>query len=100
MPQQQTSTRERKKVGTNEPKKYKVIMHNDDETTMDFVVKVLTQVFFKTKKEADFLMLSIHNEGQAVVGIYTYDIANSKIYKVKRMAQDEGFPLRLTAEPA
>ncbi len=100
MPQQQTSTRERKKVGTNEPRKYKVIMHNDDITTMDFVVKVLTEVFFKSKKEAEFIMLTIHNEGQAVVGIYTYDIANSKIFKVKRMADDAGFPLRLTAEAA
>ncbi|MCQ2250068.1 MAG: ATP-dependent Clp protease adaptor ClpS [Bacteroidales bacterium] len=100
MPQEKTSTRERKRVDTIQPRKYKVIMHNDDKTTMDFVVMVLTQVFFKSKKEAEFLMLTIHNEGQAVVGIYTYDIANSKIFKVKRMATEAGFPLKLTAEPA
>lgn len=100
MPQENTSTRERKKVIVSEPKKYKVIMHNDDVTTMDFVVEVLTKIFFKSAKEAESLMLLIHNEGQAIVGVYPYDVAQSKVFKVKRKAQEQKFPLKLTIEEA
>ncbi len=100
MPQENTSTRERRRVITQEPRKYKVIMHNDDVTTMDFVIMVLQDVFFKSFKEAESIMLTIHNEGQAIVGIYTYDIAQSKVLKVKRLAQEQKFPLKLTVQPA
>lgn len=100
MPQEKTSTRERKKVVYDEPRKYKVIMHNDDVTTMEFVVRVLTEVFYKPMKEAENIMLTIHNEGQAIVGIYSYDIANSKVFKVKRMADAEKFPLKLSIQQA
>lgn len=100
MPQEKTSVRERKKEGTDEPKKYKVIMHNDDVTTMEFVVDVLTHIFFKPIKEAEAIMLLIHNEGQAIVGIYTKDIAQSKVMKVKRKAQEAKFPLKVTIQPA
>lgn len=99
MPQESTSTRERQRVTTKEPRKYRVIMHNDDVTTMEFVIKVLMDVFFKPFKEAESIMLEIHNHNQAIVGVYSYDIAQTKVMKVKRMAQAEKFPLKLTIEP-
>lgn len=80
------------------PDTYQVIMLNDDFTTMDFVVLVLTRVFRHSTQRAEQLMLAIHEKGQAVVGQYTLDIAKSKVAKVMRMAKDEGYPLRLKIE--
>ncbi len=83
----------------SEPKHYKVVFHNDDFTTMDFVVKVLQLVFFKSQLQAEDLTMKIHLEGSATAGIYSYDIAQSKAQKTTQMAREEGFPLRLTVEP-
>ena len=66
---------------------------------MDFVVKILTTVFFKSENEAKVLMMSVHKSGSAVVGIYSYDIALSKVRKATDMAREEGFPLKLTVLP-
>lgn len=99
MPQEQSGIRERQRFEIREPRKYKVIIHNDDFTTMDFVVSVLVNVFFKNQTEATALMLSVHRSGKAVVGVYSYDIACSKVAKATRMAQDAGYPLRLTIKP-
>ena len=82
-----------------EPRRYKVIIHNDDFTTMDFVVMVLMTVFHKSQAEAEQLMLQVHHSDQAVVGIYSYDVAQSKIQRATMMAREEGFPLRLTCQP-
>ena len=79
---------------------YSVIMHNDDVTTMDFVVRVLRTVFFKSTEQATQLMLDVHHDGSATVGIYTYDIAVSKANKAIQLAKSEGFPLRITVVPA
>ena len=87
------------KTRLNYPKKYHVIMHNDDVTTMDFVVHVLRVVFFKSPEDATQIMLDVHQNGSANVGIYTYDIAVSKVTKAMQLAKDEGFPLRLTIAP-
>ncbi len=86
------------RTNLEEPGKYKVIIHNDDFTTMEFVVMILMQVFFYTDDKAEALMLKVHNENQAVVGIYTYDIAYSKARKATRMARENNYPLRLTVE--
>ena len=99
MAEKETSLRERSRVDLREPRRYKVVFHNDDFTTMDFVVKVLTVVFFKTAVEAERLMLEVHNTGSAVVGIYTCDVAKSKVRKATAMARAEGFPLRLECTP-
>ena len=80
--------------------RYKVIMHNDDVTTMEFVVQVLQEVFYKKAQEAEQIMLQIHHFGSAVVGVYTYDLAKTKIQRVEILARSEGFPLRLTMQPA
>ncbi len=79
--------------------RYKVIMHNDDVTTMDFVVKVLMQVFFKSQQHAEQIMLQVQCVCPSVVGFYFYDIARTKIARVDLMAMEEGFPLKLTMEP-
>lgn len=86
------------KYKPNEPRKYHVIMHNDDETTMEFVVEVLITVFRKTNEEAEKTMLKIHHEGSAIVGTYHRDIAESKAEKVMKMARAQGFPLKLTTK--
>ena len=99
MAKQQSSVSERQRTDIREPQRYKVYIHNDDFTTMDFVVKILMTVFFKNKTEAEALMLRVHRSDKALVGIYTYDIAVSKVRKATQMARDEGFPLRLTYQP-
>ena len=90
---------ERQKTNIREPRRYKVIIHNDDFTTMDFVVKVLMEVFFLSEENAQALMLQVHHSNKAVAGVYTYDIAVSKAQKAVNMARENGFPLRLTVEP-
>ncbi|MFU2359898.1 MAG: ATP-dependent Clp protease adaptor ClpS [Bacteroidales bacterium] len=99
MANEQTSVRDRVRSDLKEPRRYKVIIFNDDFTTMDFVVKVLTSVFFKSQPEAEVLMLDVHRKGSAVVGVYSYDVARSKVRKATAMARDEGFPLRLECKP-
>ena len=99
MPKEQSSGRERQRTDLREPRRYKVTIYNDDFTTMEFVVRVLMQVFFKSQSEAEQLMMLVHRTQKAVVGIYSYDIAVSKVLKATRMAREEGFPLRLTYEP-
>ena len=99
MPQEQSNVRERQKNNLKEPRRYKVIIHNDDFTTMEFVVEVLKTVFYLSNEKAEELMLQVHHANKAVVGIYTYDIAVSKANKAINMARAQGFPLRLTVEP-
>ncbi|MBR1688725.1 MAG: ATP-dependent Clp protease adaptor ClpS [Prevotella sp.] len=99
MPKEQGALRERQHTDLREPRRYKVLIHNDDFTTMEFVVKILVEVFFKSEYEAEQLMLNVHHADKAVVGIYSYDIAVSKVNKATKMARAEGFPLLLTCEP-
>ena len=99
LPQEQSNIKERQKTIYKEPRRYKVIIHNDDFTTMDFVVKVLRDIFFMNEQDAETLMMQVHNTGQAVVGIYSYDIAQTKSQKAIKMARENGFPLRLSVKP-
>lgn len=99
MPKEQSQLRERQRTDIREPRRYKVIIYNDDFTTMEFVVMILQQVFYKSEEEAQALMLQVHHSDKAVVGIYSYDIALSKARKATNMAREKGFPLRLTVEP-
>jgi ATP-dependent Clp protease adaptor protein ClpS len=94
---EETQVLERPKTHT--PKLYKVIFHNDDYTTMEFVVMVLVQFFQKTETEATYIMLTVHRKGSAVAGVYTRDIAESKVEKVVSFARENGMPLLLTTEP-
>jgi ATP-dependent Clp protease adaptor protein ClpS len=81
------------------PKRYKVIFHNDDFTTMEYVVEVLQRFFHKTETEALHVMLTVHKKGKAVAGVYPRDVAETKVAEVMRDARERGHPLLLTAEP-
>ncbi len=87
------------KQKTKLPKKYKVLLHNDDYTTMEFVILVLQVVFHKSLPEAEKIMLDVHRRGTGVCGVYTHEIAESKSKKVERMAREESHPLMCTIEP-
>ena len=88
---------EKKKL--KKPKCYKVIMHNDNYTAMEFVVDTLMQVFNKSQVEATEIMLKIHNNGFGVCGVYPYDIAVTKTEIVHYLADKNNFPLKCTVEP-
>lgn len=81
-----------------EPKKYKVFLLNDDYSTMDFVIDVLVKVFRKSIDESSNIMLNIHNNGREVCGVYTHEIAATKVGQVKTMAREKGFPLKAVME--
>jgi len=83
-----------------EPRDYVVILLNDDYTSMDFVVEVLELIFHKSEEEATRIMLNIHHKGRGVVGVYTWDIANTKAYQVHAIAKDHGYPLHCIVEEA
>ena len=85
-------------LAIEEPEKYKVLLHNDDYTTIDFVVDILMGVFHKNETEAERIMMDVHKKGRAVCGIYTYEIAETKVYQVKELAKSNGFPLLATME--
>ena len=81
-----------------EPAKYAVILHNDDYTTMDFVVEVLQKFFRKSNQEAIQITLKVHNEGRGVGGIYSFQIAETKVSQVNEYSRSHGHPLKCTAE--
>ena len=83
-----------------EPEQYNVIMLNDDFTTMEFVVSVLTDIFHKDPLTAEALMMQVHKSGRAAVGRYPYDIAVTKVKKSVARAREQGFPFRMTVEEA
>ena len=85
-----------RETSIDRPKKYKVIFHNDDFTTMEFVVEVLKTVFYKSEAEADVIMMKVHHNGQAEVGTYSYDVAMTKVEQTRSMARAEGFPLKVS----
>lgn len=79
---------------------YQVILHNDDYTTMEFVVEVLKAVFRKSAAEAHAIMMSVHKKGRGIVGFFSYDIASTKVQQVRSMARRHGYPLKCTMEEA
>ncbi|MEW6733693.1 MAG: ATP-dependent Clp protease adaptor ClpS [Acidobacteriota bacterium] len=81
-----------------EPPRYRVLLHNDDFTTMEFVVYVLETVFQHQTPEAVLIMYQVHTQGIALAGIYTYEIAETKVAKVIQLAREQGFPFLSTME--
>ena len=81
-----------------EPKKYKVFLLNDDYSTMDFVIDILLKIFRKSLEESEIIMLNIHNNGKEVCGVYTYEIAATKVAQVKTIAREKGYPLKAVME--
>ena len=80
------------------PPRYKVLLHNDDYTPMEFVVAILEQIFGKGPTEATTIMLAIHNTGLGVAGVYVLDVAETKVAAVHRSAEQRGYPLRSGVE--
>ncbi len=97
-PQRQVAVEEKTKEELKEPPQFRVLLHNDDYTTMEFVVQVLQAVFKKPLSEATRIMLSVHNEGIGVCGVYPAQIAETKVETVHRLARENGFPLRCSLE--
>jgi ATP-dependent Clp protease adaptor protein ClpS len=91
------ATQKKRKV--EKVRRYKVVLHNDNYTTMEFVVLVLVKFFHKTDTEATHIMLSVHHKGSGVAGVYTKDVAETKVTRVQSFARQNGMPLRLSAEP-
>ena len=83
---------------TKEPRMYRVIMHNDHYTTMDFVIDMLVQVFRKEEGDAYRIMMEIHQQGSGICGVFTLDIALTKIAEVHKRAREKSFPLKCTHE--
>ena len=94
---EKTITREKDRV--KRPRRWKVVMHNDDYTTMEFVLDVLVRHFNKTSTEATHIMLQVHYKGIGIAGVYTRDLAESKVATVLKDAEERGQPLKLTTEP-
>jgi ATP-dependent Clp protease adaptor protein ClpS len=82
------------------PPMYKVLLHNDNYTTMEFVVEILRQVFHKNTVEATRIMLLVHKTGHGVCGVFSEDVAETKVEIVHHLAKESGFPLRCTMEEA
>ena len=93
------STQQETRHKTDEPRMYKVLLHNDNYTTMDFVVMVLVRVFHKPDAEAVRIMLDVHQKGLGMVGAYPREIAESKVQRVTQLAQEAQYPLLCTMEP-
>ncbi len=83
-----------------EPPMYKVLLHNDDYTTMEFVVEILQKVFYKPPAEATRIMLLVHKSGVGVCGVYTAEVAETKVEVVHHLARKNGFPLQCSMEEA
>lgn len=86
------------RLALDAPKQYKVLLHNDDYTSMEFVIEVLMHVFHKNLADSEKIMLEIHRAGQGTCGIYTHQIAETKVHQVKQLAKTNGFPLLATME--
>jgi ATP-dependent Clp protease adaptor protein ClpS len=94
---EKTITQERDRI--KRPRRWKVVMHNDDYTTMEFVLEVLVRHFNKTSTEATHIMLQVHYKGIGIAGVYTRDVAESKVAAVLKDAAENEQPLKLTTEP-
>ncbi len=90
--------RERTRDELKEPALFRVILHNDHYTTMDFVVSVLETVFVKSPAEAFRIMMKVHTEGRGLCGLYPHEIAETKVATVHDLAKQHGFPLRASME--
>ena len=99
LPQELTVTRARVEPQLQRPRMWRVLLHNDDYTTQDFVVWVLESIFHKSHAEAFAVMLSVHKSGLGVAGVFTREVAETKVNATERLAEEHEFPLLVTMEP-
>jgi ATP-dependent Clp protease adaptor protein ClpS len=90
---------ERTKQETKKPELYKVLLLNDDYSTMDFVVEILESIFHKEPAEAFRIMMAVHTQGKGLCGVYPFEVAETKVEAVIERARENGFPLRAAMEP-
>jgi ATP-dependent Clp protease adaptor protein ClpS len=98
-PAQEDDLRVAERARTKRPRRYQVVLHNDDYTTMEFVVEVLMQFFQKDITQARHIMLHVHHKGYGIVDTFPRDVAETKAEQVMDFAKEHGHPLRCTAEP-
>src|SRR5689334_25168465 len=94
------AVRERVETERREPRQYKVVLLNDDYTTMEFVVRVLETVFQKSPAEAYRIMMHVHVHGSGIAGVYPWEVADTKVETVNGLARKAGFPLKAVTEEA
>ena len=85
-------------ISLKHPKKYKVYILNDDYTSMEFVIDILMNVFHKSYDQAEVIMLEVHKKERGLCGVYSHEIAETKVMQVSKKAKDNGFPLKATME--
>jgi ATP-dependent Clp protease adaptor protein ClpS len=98
-PRESILTESRNEEKLERPRMWRVLLHNDDYTTQEFVVWVLETVFRKPRAEAFTIMMSVHRSGLGVAGVYTHDVAETKLKTTQQMAEEQEFPLLVTMEP-
>lgn len=98
-PRESTLAETRSELKLERPRLWRVLLHNDDYTTQDFVVWVLESVFHKPRAEAFTIMMSVHQSGIGVAGVFTHEVAETKVKATLRLAEDHEFPLLVTMEP-
>jgi ATP-dependent Clp protease adaptor protein ClpS len=91
---------EKTREKTKKPELFKVVLHNDDYTTMQFVIEVLEGIFHKSPAEAYRIMMHVHTRGHGVCGAYPHEVAETKVSLVHEQARENGFPLRASLEEA
>lgn len=96
---QQGEVLERTSPKTEKPRLYKVILHNDDYTTMEFVMTILESIFDKSPAEAYRVMMNVHVQGEGVAGVYSHEVAETKLALAHGQAREAGHPLRCSMEP-
>jgi ATP-dependent Clp protease adaptor protein ClpS len=94
------AVKDRTRTEKKEPELYRVVLLNDDYTTMEFVVSVLEGVFQKTPAESYRVMMAVHTQGRGVAGVYPWEVAETKADAVISLARDAGFPLKAVTERA
>lgn len=98
-PKGSVALKSRSQRKTQRPRMYRVLLHNDDYTPMEFVVQLLQTVFHKGEAEATAIMLQVHNHGIGVAGVYTHEIAETKVAQVHMLARQQECPLMASMEP-
>jgi len=98
-PDENVITETRREERVRRPRMYRVLMHNDDYTTREFVVDILRGVFHRSEPEAVQIMLHVHHNGIGVAGVFTREVAETKVRTVEELARDREYPLRLSMEP-
>ena len=94
-----TDTATADEVDLERPRRFKVILHNDDYTTMEFVVRVLEEIFRRPHNEAVAIMLSVHEQGTGVAGVYVREVAETKVLQTHALAREHEYPLKCSLEP-